>query len=104
MVSRLAEESTGTHTSWTVLALLASTSVRRFRNCSRSIYYPMILLSTSYKQIQMCCAHFVSCAHLTHRLLQGYDIPRWYQRIVQNIWFLVEYFTPHVAFQSSHVL
>lgn len=47
MVSRFATKSIGTRTSWTVLALLASTSVKRFRNCSRSIYYPMVSLSSS---------------------------------------------------------
>src|SRR6267154_2380636 len=104
MVSKLATESIGTRTSWTVLALLASASVKRFRNCSRSIYYPMISLSSSLRQIRTCCAHFVPRAHLTHGLLQRYDIARWYQRIVQNICFLLMHFTPHVAFQSSHAL
>lgn len=56
MVSRSVTESIGTRTSWTVLALLASASVKRFRNCSRSIYYPMILLSSSETDTGVLCS------------------------------------------------
>jgi hypothetical protein len=56
MVSRLATESIGTRTSWTVLALLASTSVKRFRNCSRSIYHTMISLSSSEADTDVLCS------------------------------------------------
>jgi hypothetical protein len=56
MVSRLATERIGTRTSWTVLALLASTSVKRFRNCSRSIYCPMISLSSSERDTDVLCS------------------------------------------------
>ena len=49
-------ESIGTRTSWTILALLASTSVKRFRNCSRSIYYPMISLNSPETDTDVLCS------------------------------------------------
>ena len=55
-VSRLATQSIVTRTSWTVLALLASASVKRFRNCSRSIYYPIISLSGSETDTDVLCS------------------------------------------------
>ena len=56
MVSRLATQSIGTRTSWTVLALLASVSVNRFRNCSRSICCPIISLSSSETDVNALCS------------------------------------------------
>jgi hypothetical protein len=74
IVSRLATESIGTRTSCTVLALLASASVKRFRNCSRSIYYPMISLSSSETDTDVWCSlrtarasHALPFATIRHR-------------------------------------
>ncbi|SRR5216684_3067679 len=55
IVSRLASGSTETRTSWTVRALLASASVKRFRSCSRSIYSPMRSSSSSEPDTDVVC-------------------------------------------------
>lgn len=64
MVSRLAKGNTGNHTSWTVLALLASASVKRFRNCSRSIYYPRASSGDSESDTNSLCS--LRTAHASH--------------------------------------